>query len=120
MVKKKKKTRFSWVKSKAAIVSVVAVIGFFGSVWTLDQHWVPREIHEIAMAQVTQSIGGIQKEVAVQSARSEVFYWMRRENELKSECSRNPKDPSLKADLEQAIVERRRAEDEVKRLQGVK
>jgi len=121
MVKKKiVKNKFSWLKSKPALFSIASIVGLFGSVWTLDQHWLPREIHNISIAQVQQSIGGVQKELAVQSSRSEVFYWLRRENELKALCARNPKDISVQKDLEEAMIERRRAEDEVKKLQGGK
>ena len=120
MIKKKKKSKFDWLKSKTALFGVAGVVGLFGSVWTLDQHWLPREIHNISIAQVQQSIGGIQKEVALQSSRNEVFYWLRRENELKALCARNPKDISVQKDLEEAIIERRRAEDNIKKLQEKK
>ena len=117
---KKKKSKFAWLNKKTGAISLAGIIGILGSVWTLDQHWLPREIHNISIAQVNQSIGGLQKEVALQSARNEVFYWMRRENELKAECARNPKSAIAKADLEEAIIERRRAEDNVKKLQNAK
>ena len=117
---KKKKSKFNWLNKKVGLFGLAGVIGLLGSVWTLDQHWLPREIHNIAIGQVNQSINALQKETALQSARSEVFYWMRRENELKSECARNPKNATAKADMEEAIIERRRAEDNVKKLQGLK
>jgi hypothetical protein len=117
---RKKKSKFNWLNKKVGLFGLAGVIGLLGSVWTLDQHWLPREIHNIAIGQVNQSIGGLQKEVALQSARNEVFYWMRRENELKAECARNPRNISTKADLEEAVVERRRAEDNVKKLQNAK
>jgi len=119
-MRKKKVSRFSWLNKKVGMLSGVGLLTILGGVWSLDQHWLPREIHNISIAQMQQSIGGIQKEVAVQSARSEVFYWMRREQELKAACAKNPRDALVKKDLEEAIIERRRAEDEVKKLQTMK
>ena len=121
MVKKtKKKSKFKWVTSRPVLITAGSVVGLLGGLTALDNHWLPREVYTISYAQVQQDVRGLQKEMVLQSNRNEVFYWMRRETELRTECSRDPKNVAIRGELEEAIVERRRAEDNVKKLQELK
>lgn len=117
--KPKKKGLVFWAKNhKAVVTGLASIIGIFGLVWGLDNHWLPREIHSICMAQVEHTLQGLQKQMAVQSAEQMEFYWRRKESELKTEARKNPNNIQVKQEWEEATIERRRAEDRVKELQS--
>jgi len=115
---KKKVKKIKWLDSKKIPLALIAtVICVFGMVWGLDNHWLPREIHNIAMAQVGKTLESIQKELASQSAQNQEFYWQRKEAELKSELRKRPNDPMLLQEYKEVLEERRRCQDQMKELQ---
>jgi hypothetical protein len=120
MTKKKK----SWCKPsewgpkcKVAIAGLLLILSLIGGIWSLDKHWLPREIHDIAMAQTKATIEQTRSQLEVMGLQQQEFYWKRRESELKSELRVKPNDVRLQEDYREAVTERRRVEDEVRRLQ---
>jgi len=114
--KRKAKVKRSWLTGRKLPLALVGtVLALFATVWKMDDHWLPREIHNIAMAQVGGVLEKMQKAMEVQEARNQEFYWQRREAELRAELRKNPRDPQLLRDYQEAVDERRRCQDQMKK-----
>lgn len=111
----------SWGRScKLALGGLGTIIALMGGLWGLDRHWLPREIHDLAMAQTEKAVDKITNQLGVMGLQQQEFYWKRREQDLKAEMRTRPNDRALREDYEYAIQERRRVEDEVRKIQNPK
>lgn len=106
--------------AKLAIGAVAFLVSLLGGLWTLDRHWTPREIHEIALAQQGQINEGFLKRLETQGLQQDANYWRRRVEDLKRDCAANPKNKQLQADLVDAIAEHKKAEDRLYEAQKVR
>jgi hypothetical protein len=102
------------VKQIAAGVLVVASL--FGAVWGLDKQFVPREVHELDMAAMSEQIIQMQKNTAIQRAEDEVFYWQRKEVELVRDCAAEPWNLEKKNELNEVKRLKEKAEDRLRKL----
>ena len=99
--------------------SVIAVIfGLLGSVWAVDKVYLRRDIHELTTQEIRNDIAAVQKQIMIQQAYDEVFYWQKLVTMLQIECSRRPNDLRLKQKLDDASSRLLQAEKRLRELQG--
>lgn len=107
---------------------IATTVTIFGGVWGMDARFTPREIHKIGIAQgkqnlqiamerVQQQFITIQDGNKLQQARDAVFYWMKMENALRVECAKDCNNQSLRIQLDNAIKEKRKAEEYLRKLE---
>lgn len=106
--------------SKWKIISGVTltIFGLLGAGFTLEKHFVPREVYDMQLAGVASQILQMQK-------NNEMQYWINQktiwENEVKKfqELSiRRPNDARLRYQLDDAKRKRDNAERNIQRLQA--
>lgn len=111
----------AWGRScKLALGGLGTILALMSGLWALDHHWTPREIHNLALAQTDKKVDKITEQLGVMGLQQQEFYWKRREQDLKAEMRTRPNDRALREDYEYAIQERRRVEDEVRKIQNPK
>ena len=112
-----------------ALGVIATIVGVFGGVWAMDAHFTPREIHRIineqqnkefetAIVQIQQTFRDLQSDRKVEKARDAVIYWMKMENILRVECTKDCNNQSLRIQLDNAIREKRKAEDYLRQVEG--
>ena len=114
---------FSWT-----LTIITTVFAIFCSVWAMDAHFTPREIHEtcktqgkknleIAMQNVQQQFIRIQRTGELNRARAAVRHWTQQYVTLSIACANNPNNQALRNQLNNAIYEKEKAEQYLKRLE---
>jgi hypothetical protein len=96
---------------------VVVLLSLFGSIWAIDDHYTPREIHELTIADVYQSIRNLQLNNTLQREQDNVIYWQRIELQLENACDSHPNDAALRRKYNRARHERQQAEQRLREAQ---
>ena len=112
---------------------VAAVLGLTGGFITLENHWVNYPYHgqatkvmkaevDLDLVQLSKAVEQIQRNASVKSAQDEVFFYMKQESQFMEVKARLGKSPSKEFDAKytEAIVNRKQAEDRLKKLQEAK
>jgi hypothetical protein len=108
------------------IISVAgAILGVVGGWIALDSHYVTQAFHDLCEIRTYEKIedtekmvAGLQKEIAIQRAQDQLYFWIRVEMELYKAHKDHPQDAALQQKYLNAVQERQKAEQELKRLQG--
>ena len=113
--------------------AVAAVLGLTGGFITLENHWVNYPYHGQAvkvlkteidsdLAQLSKAVEQIQRNSAVKGAQDEVFFYMRQESQMLEVKARLGKSPSKEFDAkyQEIILNRKMAEDRLRKLQEAK
>jgi hypothetical protein len=113
-----------YVPSGKTIWSVVGALivvgGLIAGGWALDEHFTPREVHNLTKDQIYADMSQFRKDLAVQRAQDNVIYWQRIELQIQDACDRYPNDKALQRKLQRAQYERRKAEQALWELQRKK
>ncbi len=102
---------------KIAFAVVATVLGVLGGVWAMEEHYVPRDYHQLCMQTMTQQMQDFQKTNQIQRAQDQVFYWMRIETQLREDLARNPSNISIQQKVSEARRLRCDAEQRLNDLQ---
>ena len=113
--------------------AVAVVLGIAGGFIGLENHWVNYPYHgqsvksiktevDLDLAQLSKTVEQIQRNAAVKSAQDEVFFWMKQESQFMEVKARLGRSPSREFDAKysEAIVNRKQAEERLKKLQESK
>ena len=103
---------------KTAIASLVVLFGILGGVWAMEEHYTPRDFHELCMTQVQRQMADFQKTNQIQRAQDQVFYWMRIETQIREEIARQPNDSNLYRKLNEVSRQREAAQNQLQLLQS--
>ena len=101
----------------SVVGALVVVGGIIAGGWALDEHFTPREVHNLTKDQIYADMNQFQKDLRVQRAQDNVIYWQRIELQIQDACDRYPNDKNLQRKFERARYERQKAEQVLKELQ---
>ena len=114
---------FSWT-----LGAIAAVVGLLATIWGVDAHFTPREVHKImneqqdqkfeaVVTQIQQRFIDMNKDRKLEKARDNYWFWVREVETLQKDCMHYPNDAYKRQKLDNAMRERKKAEDYLKELQ---
>lgn len=95
-----------------------SILCIFAGVWAMDAHFTPREIHKLAMNQVTKQFSQIQSASELDRARAAVRHWTQQFVTLSVACAKSPNNVELRNLLNLATKEKCKAEAYLKNLES--
>ena len=98
------------------VIGIGVVLGVFGGFYKIDSVYVRSEYHALCMAETKQNLSEVQKQISVQRAYDEVFFWQRTEVELMKASAAHPNDKALKAQLEEVQKNKKEADDRLRKV----
>lgn len=112
----------NWSNMKKVICGVSALLAMLatllGFTWAMDDHWTPREIHELFASSVYNQFQELNKRNEIRDAQRDVQYWLKMEMFWRVEVSKDPNNAYKCQQLDNAVRQRAEAEKRQRKLQG--
>lgn len=115
--------------SKKVIAGLLTLFAVVGGFFAIDSHYVTQAYFAVCdtrtkeklvdiQEDIDMKIAGVQKEISIQRAQDEVFFWLKVEMELYKAHTDHPEDKLLQNKYLKAVQKRQEAEKKLKELQG--